>query len=104
VPREEVEAIAKDLFDELSTVQPGCEYTICGGIHPMNFYSVRLTVLLGYRRGKPYNNDIDLLFTHPQMGSEKHLCTKFVEHLKNIGMVKHVLSKYRPFMFSYPFN
>ncbi|CEL63814.1 DNA-directed DNA/RNA polymerase mu OS=Homo sapiens GN=POLM PE=1 SV=1 [Rhizoctonia solani AG-1 IB] len=76
VPREEVEAIAKDLFDELSTVQPDCEYTICGG----------------YRRGKPYNNDIDLLFTHPQMGSEKHLCTKFVEHLKNIGMVKHVLN------------
>ncbi|CAE6450178.1 unnamed protein product [Rhizoctonia solani] len=76
IPREEVEIIAKDVFDELSKIQPGCEYTICGG----------------YRRGKPYSNDIDILFTHRQTGLERHLCTKFVDHLKEIGMVKHVLN------------
>ncbi|CAE6422650.1 unnamed protein product [Rhizoctonia solani] len=75
IPREEVEAIAKGVFDELSAVQPGCEYTICGG----------------HRRGKPYSNDIDIIFSHPQVGLERHLCTKFVERLKNIGMVKHII-------------
>ncbi|KAG8757791.1 hypothetical protein FRC11_004266 [Ceratobasidium sp. 423] len=76
IPREEVTTIAKNVFDELSKIQPGCEYTICGG----------------YRRGKPYSNDIDIIFTHRQTGLERHLCTKLVEHLKEIGMVKHVLN------------
>ncbi|CAE7154066.1 unnamed protein product [Rhizoctonia solani] len=77
IPREEMENIAKDIFDELSVIQSGCEYTICGG----------------YRRGKPYSSDIDIILTHPQMGLERHLCTKLVEHLKEIGMVKHVLNQ-----------
>ncbi|KAJ1309177.1 hypothetical protein OPQ81_004847 [Rhizoctonia solani] len=76
IPREEVESIAKDVFKELSTIQPGCKYTICGG----------------YRRGKPYSNDIDIIFTHRQTGLERHLCVKLVEHLKEIGTVKHVLN------------
>ncbi|CUA67781.1 hypothetical protein RSOLAG22IIIB_03208 [Rhizoctonia solani] len=76
IPREEVETIAKNIFDELSTIQPGCEYTICGG----------------YRRGKPYSNDIDIIFTHQQMGLERHLCTKLVQRLKEIDLVKHVLN------------
>ncbi|EUC66290.1 finger of DNA polymerase lambda domain protein [Rhizoctonia solani AG-3 Rhs1AP] len=76
ISREEVKNIAKNVFDELSTIQPGCDYTICGG----------------YRRGKPYSNDIDIIFTHQQTGLERHLCTKLVEHLKEIGMVTHVLN------------
>ncbi|ELU45383.1 fingers domain of DNA polymerase lambda domain-containing protein [Rhizoctonia solani AG-1 IA] len=66
IPREEVEAIANGVFGELSAVQLGCEYTICGG----------------YRRGKPYSNDIDIVFTHPEVGTERHLCTKLVDRLK----------------------
>ncbi|KAH7343270.1 hypothetical protein B0J17DRAFT_641681 [Rhizoctonia solani] len=76
IPREEVETIAKVVFDELTKIQPGCEHTICGG----------------YRRGNPHSSDIDIIFTHRQTGLEQHLCTKFVDHLKEIGMAKHVLN------------
>lgn len=47
--------------------------------------------LAGYRRGKPFSNDIDIIFTHKQPGLERHLCTKFVEHLRSRGIVIHTL-------------
>ncbi|KAB5592104.1 Finger of DNA polymerase lambda domain containing protein [Ceratobasidium theobromae] len=75
IPRKEVQSIAKKVFDELTIIQPGCDYTICGG----------------YRRGKPFSNDIDIIFTHKQPGLERHLCTKFVEHLRSRGIVIHTL-------------
>ncbi|KAF8709731.1 DNA polymerase X family, partial [Rhizoctonia solani] len=42
IPREEVEAIANGVFGELSAVQLGCEYTICGGIYSIYFAGIKL--------------------------------------------------------------
>ncbi|KAF8605482.1 Nucleotidyltransferase [Ceratobasidium sp. AG-I] len=75
IPRSEVESIAERVYTELDAIQKGCEYTICGG----------------HRRGKPFSNDIDIIFTHREPGLERHLCTRLVKRLQTIGVVKHVL-------------
>lgn len=77
IPRAEVEEVAQRVFENLDAIQPGCEYTICGS----------------YRRGKPQNNDIDILFTHKEPDLERHLCAKLVERLRKTGVVTHVLNQ-----------
>ncbi|KAG9119569.1 hypothetical protein FRC07_005353, partial [Ceratobasidium sp. 392] len=77
IPRSEVESAAQRVFNELNAIQPGCEYTICGS----------------YRRGKPDNSDIDIVFTHRKTGTELHLCTRLVDRLCKIGLVTHVLNQ-----------
>ncbi|KAG9119524.1 hypothetical protein FRC07_005413 [Ceratobasidium sp. 392] len=77
IPRSEVESAAQRVFNELDAIQPGCEYTICGS----------------YRRGKPDNSDIDIVFTHRKAGIERHLCTRLVDRLCKIGVVTHVLNQ-----------
>ncbi|QRV73204.1 DNA polymerase beta palm [Ceratobasidium sp. AG-Ba] len=77
IPRSEVEATAQTIYKQLSSVQDGCEYMICGS----------------YRRGKEQHDDIDFIFTHPNEGTEKHLCERLVDRLKESNMVTHVLNQ-----------
>ncbi|KAG8724922.1 hypothetical protein FRC09_011813 [Ceratobasidium sp. 395] len=77
IPRSEVESVAQHVFNELDAIQPGCEYTICGS----------------FRRGKPNNGDIDIVFTHQKAGMERHLCTRLVDRLCKIKLVTHVLNQ-----------
>ncbi|KAG8743499.1 hypothetical protein FRC12_015045 [Ceratobasidium sp. 428] len=77
IPRSEVESIAQHVFNELDAIQPGCEYTVCGS----------------FRRGKPNNGDIDIVFTHQKDGMERHLCTRLVDRLCKIKLVTHVLNQ-----------
>ncbi len=42
-----------------------------------------------YRRGKPETNDIDIVFTHPNIKSTKELCERLVERLRSAGLVTH---------------
>ncbi|KAG8746783.1 hypothetical protein FRC10_003766 [Ceratobasidium sp. 414] len=53
----------------------------------------RFTAMKGYRRGKLDNSDIDIVFTHQTAGTERHLCTRFVDRLRKIGVVTHVLNQ-----------
>jgi hypothetical protein len=75
--REEVEAIHATIMDHLNTVEPGCVSTN------------------RYRRGKQENNDIDIVFTHPNAKSTKDLCERLVERLRSAGLVTYVLREYR---------
>jgi hypothetical protein len=92
IPRVEVEAIAKSVYDELIAIQPGCEYTICGGMSDDIIYRLLLTdKSTGYRRGKPHSSDIDIIFTHKEPGLERHLCTRLVDCLRDMGVVTAIL-------------
>ncbi|KAL6304931.1 Nucleotidyltransferase [Sparassis latifolia] len=75
IPRGEVEEMGKVVMAELDELEPGCVSTIVGG----------------YRRGKPENNDVDIVFTHPDPGRVKGLCKRFVSRLHERGMVTHVM-------------
>ncbi|KAG8889306.1 hypothetical protein FRB98_004923 [Tulasnella sp. 332] len=56
--RAEVEAIAKVVEEHMNALEPGAQYTICGG----------------YRRGKPMCGDVDIIATHPDRQRCKNLC------------------------------
>jgi len=73
--REEVADIDRIIGQELESIEPGCSRTIVGG----------------YRRGKQLCNDVDIVFTHPQLGKERNLCKRLVEHLRGQGLVTHIL-------------
>lgn len=71
IDRQEVESIAKFVVEHARNILPHLKYTICGG----------------YRRGKPYSNDIDIVVTHhgcniTQLGA---FLVKLTEDLQNIG-------------------
>ncbi|EPQ55117.1 Nucleotidyltransferase [Gloeophyllum trabeum ATCC 11539] len=77
IPRDEVEEIGRVVGRELEQVQPGCVFTIVGG----------------YRRGKPMSNDVDIVFTHPEVEKVKGLCGRFVNQLyeRGFSLVSHVM-------------
>lgn len=41
-----------------------------------------VTLVGGFRRGKCYGHDVDLLITHPIVGEEKHLLHQIINYLK----------------------
>ncbi|XP_051906691.1 DNA-directed DNA/RNA polymerase mu [Hippocampus zosterae] len=45
--------------------------------------SARVTLVGGFRRGKPSGHDVDFLITHPEEGREEGLIPKVVAHLEN---------------------
>ncbi|PPQ87454.1 hypothetical protein CVT25_008190 [Psilocybe cyanescens] len=69
IPREEVEEMHRIVMSELDKIQPGLVSTVVGG----------------YRRGKPQSNDVDIVFSYPDLekGPDiiKGLCTRFTMHL-----------------------
>ncbi|CAK5281847.1 unnamed protein product [Mycena citricolor] len=77
IPREEVEQFHSIVVEELQRLLPGCSSTIVGG----------------YRRGKPQSTDIDIVVTHPRIGSSRThgLGDAIVKLLYERGIVTHVL-------------
>ncbi|KAH9888450.1 Nucleotidyltransferase [Cubamyces lactineus] len=75
IPRDEVEEMGRVVMRELDELEPGCVSTIVGG----------------YRRGKPESNDVDIVFTHPEVAKVRGLCKRFVKRLHERGMVTHVM-------------
>ncbi|XP_029460147.1 DNA-directed DNA/RNA polymerase mu [Rhinatrema bivittatum] len=41
----------------------------------------------GFRRGKPFGHDVDILITHPQEGSEEGLLIKLISWLQSQGLI-----------------
>lgn len=74
IDRQEVESIARFVVQHARNILPHLKYTICGG----------------YRRGKPYSNDIDIVVTQhgcnvTQLGE---FLVKLTEDLQNIGRLR----------------
>jgi len=69
IPRAEVEAIAKVVEEHLEALEPGTQYTICGG----------------YRRGKLMCGDVDIIVTHPDRQKYQGLCARLVKRLQKSG-------------------
>ncbi|KAL4079258.1 hypothetical protein J3A83DRAFT_4356177 [Scleroderma citrinum] len=79
IPREEVEEIHRIVQRELAVVAEGCKSLVVGG----------------YRRGKPYSHDVDIMISHTdwKSGSEKvrNSCKRLVQHLLEQKLITHVM-------------
>ncbi|KAH9485502.1 DNA-directed DNA/RNA polymerase mu [Psilocybe cubensis] len=73
ISREEVAEMHRIIMLELDKIQPGCVSTVVGG----------------FRRGKPQSNDVDIVFSYPDLEKGpsiiKGLCTRFTKHLYDHG-------------------
>ncbi|GAA5958857.1 hypothetical protein JCM3765_000759 [Sporobolomyces pararoseus] len=79
IPREEVELIAEFVKIQIERCRPDvlAHVEICGG----------------YRRGKPFSNDVDLLITYPhQEGYERGLLTELLQRLDSKGFIAELHS------------
>ncbi|GAA5979099.1 hypothetical protein JCM5350_007065 [Sporobolomyces pararoseus] len=77
IPREEVELIAEFVKIQIERCRPQvlAHVEICGG----------------YRRGKPFSNDVDLLITYPhQDGYERGLLSELLERLDSKGFIAEI--------------
>ncbi|GAA94973.1 hypothetical protein E5Q_01628 [Mixia osmundae IAM 14324] len=74
IPRSEVEKIHDLVKLQLDKLQPGCLTMLTGG----------------YRRGKPFSNDIDILITHPH-DTVHGLLSKLVNRLQHKSLIKEIL-------------
>jgi DNA polymerase IV len=103
---------------ELDHIEKGCISTIVGGcvwtVHRSDEILINFTT--SYRRGKLESNDVDIVFTHPDLNTGaakvKGLCKRLVRHLYergqcttaiilrfrliaySLGMVTHVMRKF----------
>nr|GAT57865.1 predicted protein [Mycena chlorophos] len=79
IPRTEVETMHSVVMAELEQIKGGCTGTIVGG----------------YRRGKAYSNDVDIVITHPSLANEpslvSDLCEKLVNQLFQRGLITHLM-------------
>ncbi|GAA5907455.1 type-X family DNA polymerase [Sporobolomyces salmoneus] len=83
IPREEVELIAEFVKIQIARCRPNEEaiVEICGG----------------YRRGKQFSNDVDLLITYPhQEGIERGLLGELLERLQKKGFIAQLHSSQSP--------
>ncbi|GAA5852363.1 hypothetical protein JCM8547_006755 [Rhodosporidiobolus lusitaniae] len=72
IPRSEVESIHAFVRLQIDKVKKGSHSVLCGG----------------YRRGKEFSNDVDILVTWPhQEGAEKGVFRKLVERLRIKGFI-----------------
>ncbi|GAA5940248.1 hypothetical protein JCM10213_008374 [Rhodosporidiobolus nylandii] len=72
IPRSEVESIMAYVKLQLDKVQPGSHLEACGG----------------YRRGKEFSNDVDILITWPHNeGAERGVLKKLVKRLQVKGFI-----------------
>ncbi|CAG7854798.1 SubName: Full=Related to DNA polymerase Tdt-N {ECO:0000313/EMBL:CCA68683.1} [Serendipita indica DSM 11827] len=77
ISRAEVEEVARIIANELEIIQPGFIHTITGG----------------YRRGKEESNDIDIVFSHKEIGHGRGALQSLVSRLKAQGIITHTLRK-----------
>jgi len=77
IPRAEVEEMAGIVMMYLNRIRPGFQYTICGG----------------YRRGKEFSNDVDILFSRPTESEDEDngICMELVRRLQAEGLVTHAM-------------
>lgn len=75
ISRAEVEEVARIIANELEIIQPGFIHTITGG----------------YRRGKEESNDIDIVFSHKEIGHGRGALQSLVSRLKAQGIITHTL-------------
>ncbi|KIY69465.1 Nucleotidyltransferase [Cylindrobasidium torrendii FP15055 ss-10] len=79
IARSEVEEIRDAVMHELDFVRQGCVSTVTGG----------------YRRGKLWSNDVDIVITHPSLKSGashiRGLCEELVGRLCKQGLVTNVM-------------
>ncbi|KAH8834887.1 hypothetical protein DL96DRAFT_1701904 [Flagelloscypha sp. PMI_526] len=77
IPRSEVEEIHACIKHEMEGILKGCHTVVCGG----------------YRRGKPYSNDLDIVIGHPEFSSsterEQELASQFLLGLHMKGIITH---------------
>lgn len=90
IPRQEVEEIAAAVSKELEAIQSGFIHTIVGGyVRELGSRTdVRAeTLMIRYRRGKQDSNDLDIVYTHPQLRKEliHQVAEVLVERLRNQG-------------------
>ncbi|BGP41573.1 hypothetical protein JCM10449v2_005564 [Rhodotorula kratochvilovae] len=72
IPRSEVESIRDFIKIQLDKIQPGAKLELCGG----------------YRRGKEFSNDVDVIITFPhQDGVERGVLAKLVHRLMRKGLI-----------------
>ncbi|GAA6035697.1 hypothetical protein JCM8097_004976 [Rhodosporidiobolus ruineniae] len=72
IPRAEVESIRNFIQIQIDRVKPGAHLELCGG----------------YRRGKEFSNDVDILITYPHKeGEEKGVLDKLIERLRAKGLI-----------------
>jgi DNA polymerase IV len=57
-------------------VLPGIQYCICGG----------------YRRGKPWSSDVDIIITHPKENATKGLLHAIIKSLESTNFITHTLT------------
>lgn len=76
IPRPEVEYIANTILERARDIDPGFEMTIVGG----------------YRRGKPASGDVDVILTHRDESLTRFLVGRLVIALENGGFVSHTLA------------
>ncbi|GAA5894238.1 hypothetical protein JCM6882_007609 [Rhodosporidiobolus microsporus] len=72
IPREDVESIYAFVRLQIDRVKPGAETILCGG----------------YRRGKAFSNDVDILITYPHAdGEERGVLGKLLDRLLEKGLI-----------------
>ncbi|KAF9512922.1 hypothetical protein BS47DRAFT_1344864 [Hydnum rufescens UP504] len=77
IPRAEVEEMVEAICKHLDSIQEGFQHTMCGG----------------YRRGKEYSNDVDIVFSRPGIDpkQDRGMCQALVTRLQEAGLVTHVM-------------
>ncbi|GAA6054740.1 hypothetical protein NBRC10513_007390 [Rhodotorula toruloides] len=72
IPRSEVESILAFVELQLNRIKPGFKTLLCGG----------------YRRGKEFSNDVDILFTYPHRdGEERGVLQALVERMQQKNLI-----------------
>ena len=83
VPRAETEAIAQTVHRHASTIRPNADY---------DGHGVECMIVGGYRRGKPFSGDIDLIISHRDESITKDLVVDLVSSLETEGWITHTLA------------
>eukprot|EP01136_Pigoraptor_vietnamica_P006136 Opistho-1_new@38685 len=75
IPRSEVQEFERIFREHADRIDPRIMHVICGG----------------YRRGKEFSGDIDIIATHPELGKEECLVDRLVDSLRRDGILTHQL-------------
>ena len=76
IPRAEVRAIADVILEQAEKLRPGHELVVVGG----------------YRRGKEWSGDVDVVVSHPDETATDRLVERLVMNLERDGYVTHTLT------------
>jgi DNA polymerase IV len=76
IPRSEVEQIANVIISHANKIQPGFQIVIVGG----------------YRRGKEWSGDVDVILSHPDESATYNFVEKIVLSLEESNFITHTLT------------